>query len=44
MDLNIALVIVRDDMRQSYPALSYPLMIKHALETTSVDTLNEDDQ
>lgn len=43
MNLNLAIQMVVSDVRRSYPHLSRPLAIKHALDTTSERELNWDD-
>jgi hypothetical protein len=43
MELTAAIVIVAQDVRESFPELSRPLAIKHALETTAEHSLNQDD-
>lgn len=43
MELLTAIANVTADVRKSYPYLSRPLAIKHALDTTSERDLNWDD-
>jgi subtilase family serine protease len=43
MDLQAALEIVVKDIRASYPVLSTPMAVHHALNTTWMDALNMDD-
>lgn len=43
MGLDLAIQIVFSDVRASYPHLSRPLAIKHALDTTNERDLNLED-
>ena len=43
MELNLAIQIVVRDVHASYPHLSRPLAIKHALDTTNERDLNLED-